>query len=324
MTLLSIALLSPFSWTAIGAPLGNHLWQSTVFAGAAWLLTLLLQKNHAQSRYVLWLLASAKFLIPFSLLIALGSHIPWARTPAATQPAVFLAMETLSEPFAPVHPTQVPPPTLSALEVAARSLPAFLLVVWSGGCFAVLLVWYLRWQRLTAARRAALPLRFGRELEALRRMEQTTHLPRQIDLLLSNSALEPGILGVFRPALLLPAGISDKLTDAQLESIIAHELCHVRRRDNLAAALHMLVEAIFWFYPLVWWMGARLVDERERACDEEVLRLGADPHAYAESILKVCKFYLESPLFCAAGVTGSNLKKRIEAIMSNHIARNLE
>jgi uncharacterized protein (TIGR03435 family) len=85
----------------------------------------------------------------------------------------------------------------------------------------------------------------------------------------------------------------------------------------------MLVEALFWFHPLVWWMGARLVEERERACDEEVLRLGTDPHVYAEGILKVCKFYLESPLSCAAGVTGSNLKKRIEAIMSHRIPGNL-
>jgi beta-lactamase regulating signal transducer with metallopeptidase domain len=41
----------------------------------------------------------------------------------------------------------------------------------------------------------------------------------------------------------------------------------------------MLVEAVFWFYPLVWWLGARLVDERERACDEEVVALGKDPRS---------------------------------------------
>ena len=52
------------------------------------------------------------------------------------------------------------------------------------------------------------------------------------------------------------------------------------RRDNLAAAIHMVVEAIFWFHPLVWWIGARLVEERERACDEEVLRLGNEPTVY--------------------------------------------
>ena len=86
----------------------------------------------------------------------------------------------------------------------------------------------------------------------------------------------------------------------------------------------MPIEALFWFHPLVWWIGARLIDERERACDEEVVRLGTDPQIYAESILKICEFYLESPLFCAAsGVTGSNLKKRIETIMLHRTPLNL-
>jgi len=56
-----------------------------------------------------------------------------------------------------------------------------------------------------------------------------------------------------------------QLEDVHLEAVVAHELWHVRRRDNLAGALHMVVEAMFWFHPLVWWVGARLVDERERA-----------------------------------------------------------
>ena len=102
-----------------------------------------------------------------------------------------------------------------------------------------------------------------------------------------------------------------QLTPDQLEAVFAHELCHVRRRDNLTAALHMIVEAVFWFHPLVWWLGARMVDERERACDEDVLRLGGEPQVYAESVLKVCEFYLESPVACVAGVTGSNLQKRM-------------
>lgn len=76
-------------------------------------------------------------------------------------------------------------------------------------------------------------------------------------MILSESALEPGILGVFHPVLLLPAGISERLNDEQLNAILIHELCHVRRRNNLAAALHMLVEALFWFHPQVWWIGAR-------------------------------------------------------------------
>jgi uncharacterized protein (TIGR03435 family) len=97
----------------------------------------------------------------------------------------------------------------------------------------------------------------------------------------------------------------------------------VRRRDNLAASFQMFVEALFWFHPLVWWIGARLVAERERACDEAVLTEGSEPQAYAEGILRVCRLYLESPLPCISGVTGADLKKRIEAIMANAIALKL-
>lgn len=208
--------------------------------------------------------------------------------------------------------------------MALRFLPVFLLVAWLCGCLAVFCLWWLRWRRLRMARRAGLLAKSGRELEALRGVEQSGRRSGQIGVILCESALEPGILGVFHPVLLLPAGISERLNDEQLNAILIHELCHVRRRDNLASSLHMLIEAVFWFYPLVWWIGARLVDERERACDEEVLKMGTDPQVYAEGILNVCNFYLESPLFCAAGVTGSTLKKRIEAIMSHRTASKLE
>jgi uncharacterized protein (TIGR03435 family) len=85
----------------------------------------------------------------------------------------------------------------------------------------------------------------------------------------------------------------------------------------------MIVEAIFWFHPAVWWIGVKLVEERERACDEAVLKLGNEPQAYAEGILNVCKSYLESPLRCVSGVTGSDLKNRIRAILTERVAGDL-
>jgi hypothetical protein len=136
-------------------------------------------------------------------------------------------------------------------------------------------------------------------------------------MLSSASFIAPGVFGVIRPVLLLPDGIANELAAAEFKAILAHELCHVRRRDNLVTMMHMVVEAVFWFHPLVWWLGGRLIDERERACDEEVMRSGSEPEVYAEGILKICELYLQSPLKCMAGVTGSNLTKRIEAIMNN-------
>ena len=82
----------------------------------------------------------------------------------------------------------------------------------------------------------------------------------------------------------------------------------------------MFVETVFWFHPLVWWIGKRMVAEREFACDEEVLRLGNEARVYAEGILSVCRLYVESPLACVSGVTGSDLKERIRGIVSGRVA----
>jgi beta-lactamase regulating signal transducer with metallopeptidase domain len=121
--------------------------------------------------------------------------------------------------------------------------------------------------------------------------------------------------------LVWPEGISEHLDDSHLDTIVAHELWHVRRRDNLVAAVHMLVEALFWFHPLVWWVGAKMVEERERACDEQVLELGSERHVYAESILRVCEFCAAYSVPCVSRVTGADLKKRIVHIMNRNTAR---
>lgn len=88
------------------------------------------------------------------------------------------------------------------------------------------------------------------------------------------------------------------------------------RRDNLTAKIHMVVEALFWFHPLVWWISARLMEERERACDEAVLELGGEPQVYAESILKICQLCVESPLACVPGIAGADLKRRLTRMLT--------
>ncbi len=284
-------------------PLLNHLWQSTVFAGAAGLLTLALRKSRARTRYWLWLAASVKFLVPFSLLVDIGSHVEWRTVHAMAAPEWPFAMEKISRPFlAPLASTGG---YSAAVPAVGRVLPALLFIAWACGFFVVLFFCWLRWRRIDILKRQAAPL----------------ELTVPIQVRSSSTLLEPAVFGVFRPVLLLPAGIMNRLTAAQLDAIVAHELCHVRYRDNLVAVLHILVEAIFWFHPLVWWLGARLVEERERACDEAVVQSCNDVQVYAEAILEVCKFYLESPLSCVAGVGGANLKRRIEAIMAVRVGR---
>jgi hypothetical protein len=134
---------------------------------------------------------------------------------------------------------------------------------------------------------------------------------------------EPGLVGIFRPVILMPQGLIARLSDAERDCILAHELGHLGRRDNLIAAIHMVVETLFWFWPPVWLIGARLVTEREQACDQAVLADGHDPEIYAGSILKVCRFCIPSPLACAAGASGADLKGRVRVIMAGERVRDL-
>lgn len=291
-------------------PLANHLWQSTLFATAAWLLTLALGKNRAQIRYAVWLAASVKFLVPFSLLVDVGSHFGRHSVAAVRVSGLSSAIEQAAEPFGGTVASTVslaPIPAAAASHPFSSWIPGILCAVWAVGFAALVFSWWRRWLGLRAALRTATPV----------------DLPIPIEALSSPAFAEPGVFGIRRPVLLMPAGILDRLTPEELEAILAHELCHVRRRDNLATSIHMAVEAVFWFHPLVWWLGARLMEERERACDEEVVLRGSRPKVYAEGILKICELYLESPLPCVAGVTGANLKKRIEAIMAEGTALRL-
>jgi beta-lactamase regulating signal transducer with metallopeptidase domain len=269
----------------------DHLWQSTLVAAALGLLTLAFRKNRAAVRYGLWFTASLKFLLPFSALLALGTFL----APTTATAPVFHSMARIARSLPDAHLAAVMPP------VPSMHVTAILLVLWACGFAGFSVLWLIRWGRLHRIVRDA------------RDISTAPPLPVKA----SAALLEPGLAGIWRPVLLLPEDMLARLSPREMEAIEAHERCHLRRRDNLTAAIHMLITNLFWFHPLMWWLGARLVDERERACDEAVLDAGSDPKVYAGSILKVCAFYTQSPLMCAAGVSGADLKRRIETIMAN-------
>ena len=177
------------------APLASHLWQSTVFAAVAGLLTLALRRNQARVRYWLWLAASYKFLLPFSWLVSIGHQFHW-RTAPAIMPSAFSAVTDVVS--GPIFLTALP-----AAKPAPDHLHALLFAiwaVWACGFVVVAAGWAREWLRIRAIARAASPLRLD--------------LP--IRVVSTSARLEPGVFGIFRPVLLLPDGILDRLTQAEL------------------------------------------------------------------------------------------------------------
>ena len=295
----------------------NHLWQSTLFAVFAGLLTLMVRRNGAAVRYGLWFAASMKFLIPFALLAAVGGLAVQQLHVSLPAPQGLQALAPVVAPLGPARMAILPAPPAEAAQTlpapglgsaapatrhAAASLDptSALLAVWALGLAVVLLVWARRWSHIRAALNAARPAR----------------LPAPVPVLSTPFPMEPGVVGFRRPVVIVPEGIAEQLSPAEWQAVLAHELGHIRRRDNLTGLVHMLVQALFWFHPLVWWLGDRLVTEREQACDEGVVGAGADAHTYAEGILKVCRLYVRRPLACVAGASGVNLKSRVARILA--------
>ena len=283
-----------------------HLWQSTLVIGVVWLMTLALRGNRAHVRHRLWLAASVKFLVPFSWFVSLGAQLEWRTAPSIAQPAATFVMDEILAP--PVIAAVVSSPTAQP----TLAWPWLLGFIWVVGVAGVLFWWWRQWRLVRAALRQAKPITLGSAYDVA-----------GLTVMSSLWTFEPGVVGIWRPVLLLPEGLADRMTPAQLNTLIAHERCHIDRHDNLGAAVHMLVEAIFWFHPLVWWIERRMIDERERACDEAVLSAGNDPDEYVQGILSVCRFTLRAPLACVAGVSGAELRTRIESIVRMELGKRM-
>jgi bla regulator protein blaR1 len=271
----------------------NHLWQSTLTAVALAAIATALREHGAHIRYWVWWAASVKFLLPFSALIALGGMFATGTVPTFVFGAWSQTLGRLAQPM---------PETASWTPLAEA-----LLALWALGFVAVITTWLVRALKLRAVLRGATPYASPPTVAGM------------LDVRTAAAPVEPALVGIFRPVLLLPPGIAEQLSPAQLDAVFAHELSHWKRRDNLTAAVHMLVQAVFWFHPLVWWIGSRLVEERERACDEAVVRAGHDGRSYAEGILNVCESYIASTLECVAGISGADLKRRVMEIAQRRV-----
>jgi bla regulator protein BlaR1 len=178
-------------------------------------------------------------------------------------------------------------------------------VLWALGAALLGLRWFLQWCSVRS-RLVYAP-------------EVSMDLP--VPVRITSSDLETSVFGILRPVVILPREILESLTPAQLRAVLAHENCHIRRHDNLTAAIHHCVQVLFWFYPPVWWIGTQLLREREAACDEEVIDEGHEQEVYAESILNACRLGVMTRFPAVAASAGGDLQERLSSILSAQRAK---
>ena len=173
--------------------------------------------------------------------------------------------------------------------------------------------------RLRAIARNAVPVQASSEIEDL--LRQGSKSARAVGLCVSADVNRPSVAGFFWPRILLPMGLLEELSVAELEHVVLHELEHLRRRDEWTNLLQKLSLALFPLHPALLWLDRRLCRERELACDDGVLRVTHARKAYAACLARLAEdSMLRRGLSLALGLLGmrqgrSELSGRVHRIL---------
>jgi len=310
-------------------------WKSIVVMGAAALVTQGMRRASAAARHLVWTLALAALLVlPAAMLL-----LPAAEVAVLPAPAAELRAQGQTPPAAPADRSPAPPeqvapgayPTPFGLGLSAgvgarspvsaaasSSRTPFWLTLWTAGVLLVALrlgAGYA-WQAASARRSERIVADAWRMLAG--RLARLLGLRSEPPLLRASSAAMPMAWGVFRPVVLLPGG-ADAWPDERREVVLLHELAHIRRRDCLTQAIAQAACAVYWFNPLVWLAARRLRAERELACDDLVLRSGAEGPSYAAHLLELARTLRDvrgGGLATVAMARRSELEGRLLAILN--------
>jgi TonB family protein len=176
--------------------------------------------------------------------------------------------------------------------------------------FSLRLVWAGR--QISALRRQATPAEAA-VLAIVGDLRKRMKLARPVRVLVSAVADCPSVVGWIRPVVLLPAATVLGLTPQQLEAVLAHELAHILRYDDLVNMLQTAVETLLFYHPAVWWASARIRQERELCCDDLAVDTCGDALCYARALTRLERLRVTTPTL-AMGSTGGPLWYRIQRL----------
>jgi beta-lactamase regulating signal transducer with metallopeptidase domain len=298
------------SWLpAVGWALLHSLWEGTLVALAAALVLRGLRGASPRLRYA---------VAVFALLLMAVLPVRHLLSLRATASPVLLTQRPLAQ-AGPIF-TQVTPAPTPALRTRMtarleRAMP-WVVVVWlAGACLSLLrLAGGWAWlQRLRWAKAELAPdVLQSRLLELCRR----AGLKRAVTLLTCDGLVGPSVVGVLRPAILVPAGWFLNLPPDQVEALLAHELAHVLRHDYAVNLLQSLLEVVLFYHPAVWWLSRRIRAERELACDTFAARLMGNPLPLAEALTTLERRGLgRTSLEPAPAAHGGSLMERITHLL---------
>ncbi|MBL9122753.1 MAG: hypothetical protein JNG90_03915, partial [Planctomycetaceae bacterium] len=313
-------------WSHVwGQALWRATWQGGIALAAAAMVVAWGRRLSPRVICWIWRLACLKLLVACLWFAPL--QLAWLPAPERTAPAAAPPLAA-AEPAEASAARETPAAAAPLPATLARPFPgmSLLLAVWVCGVGVRLAGTVRQVGALRALRRTIAPVTHASVREYYADEAGQLGVRRLPDLCESQAIASPLLLGpgVLRPAqILLPVNAAADYSEAELRMMLAHELAHHRRRDLLWNWLPTVAGWLFYFHPLVWWMGRRWPEAQEAACDELVLqRRALPPAAYGRLLLRMAmqgsRAYMQTPL--AAGVLGGfrDLERRLLALANVH------
>ncbi len=317
------AYFAPETSAWVVESLAHILWQGTLVAGLAALATLVLRNRSAQARYCVhctaMLLTAA--CLPLNLFL-LAPTDRGEKSSVMRSVSIDSAEEVLSPASNDTAPIVVNKSLVPIDEtpidrrIAAEAAPSLadtpevtFAWEWASGWIvsayiAGIVVMAIRLmmglygtQRL---RKTARPVEEASLHSVLQRIGERLTLKVLPVVAYSARVTTPLVVGVIKPVILLPAAILSDLTTEQVESLLLHELAHIRRYDHWVNLIQRVIEAVLFFHPAVWWLSHKVSIEREHCCDDLAIHWGSKPCDYAESLVRISEVRYRT-----AGLSGS-------------------
>ena len=143
-------------------------------------------------------------------------------------------------------------------------------------------------------------------------------IKRPVDFLQTSRIKTPMLMGYLKPVILVPAGMFTLLPVNQVETILLHELYHLKRGDHLINILQLFMEGVLFYHPAVWIISAYIRSEREHCCDDRVLHSTDNPFTYAKALIHLAEKQQTTRLVPgAAGAKNHQLHTRINRIIND-------
>ena len=235
----------------------NCLGQGILIALFAWIVLRVVGRRNSGTRFAVWFCALVAIAAsPFVQISLTGSSASAVRSAALTVP---------------------------------RDWALYLFAVWAAFAIVGLARVAAGLWHLLKLRRNCRPV----NVSSLDPMLQSTladfRSVRSVQICASNELRVPTAIGFVKPAVVFPAWALSELSAVELNTILLHELAHLRRWDDWTNLAQKVLRALFFFHPAVWWVERRLSLEREMACDDIVLAQTANPRAYAQCLVSLAE-----------------------------------